>query len=42
MALYEHAGVQRHTKAVAELVHPFGFVLAAAVREKNERYSLGL
>lgn len=42
MALDEHPVIERHAEAIAELVHPFGFVLAAAVGEKNEGYPLGL
>jgi hypothetical protein len=31
VALYEHAGIKRHTQLTAQVGHSFGFVFAAAI-----------
>lgn len=33
VALYKHAGVERHMQLAAQVGHPLGFVFAAAIGE---------
>ena len=40
MALHEHASIQRHFEFLTQVSHSLFLVLASAIREEAERYSL--